>query len=74
MIDEIIAIYEVGIICESQGRKTILITNDINKANESYENIINNIKSNDKFHLQVFVYDYDKNCNINYYDSATDIV
>lgn len=77
MIDEIfdeIKRYEVGTICEEQGRKTILTTNDLELANTKYEKIVHSIPNNYKFHIKVFLFDYDKNCNLNYYDSIADSV
>ena len=71
---EFIKRYEVGSISEHDGRKTILCTNDILKATECYENLVNSIENNSKYHIQIFIFDYDKNCNLNYYDSATDNV
>lgn len=66
--------YEVGRISEHAGRETILATNNLKAANELYESLVNNIELNSKYHVQIFIFDYDKNCNLNYYDSATDNV
>ena len=78
MIDEeileYIKRYEVGIICDVEGRKTILVTNDLKVATDKFESIVKSIPNDYKFHLKVFIFDYDKNCNLNYYDSVNDAV
>lgn len=66
--------YEVGRISDHGGRETILVTNDITAATECYENLVNNVEDNSKFHVKIFLFDYDKNCNLNYYDSISDSV
>ncbi len=71
---EYIKRYEVGRISEHAGRETILVTNDISNATECYEKLVNNVELNSKFHVQIFLFDYDKNCNLNYYDSIADSV
>lgn len=59
--------YEVGTIINNN-RDTIHVSNDLETANNFYEATIN--KYWDKHdHVIVFLYDYDKNTNINYYDS-----
>lgn len=70
--DDIIEIkrFEVGAIINNN-RYTICTTNDIEKATIKYEQAINN-HVNFKDHIIIFLYDYDKNTNINYYDSEVD--
>lgn len=71
--DFIIHRYEVGSIINNN-RNTIITTNDLKIANEYYEMTISklNIKNNIDHNI-VFLYDYDKSCNLNYYDSNIDI-
>lgn len=71
---EYIKRYEVGTISDNDGRKTILATNDLQTATECFENTVNVVSKDDKYHYKVFLFDYDKNCNLNYYDSINDSV
>ena len=74
-IDELLDMYryEVGTIINNN-RNTILVTNDLNTANYYYENTIKKYSpNNDKNHTIVFLYDYDKNTNINYFDNESDV-
>lgn len=65
--------YEVGTIINNN-RDTIVVTNDLEIANNYYEATIKKLNSiNDISHTIIFLYDYDKNSNINYYDSKVDI-
>lgn len=64
--------YEVGTIINNN-RDTIYAGNDLESANNYYESCINKY-SNTDCHVIVFLYDYDKNTNINYYDSETDFL
>ena len=70
--DDIIEIrrFEVGAIVNGQ-RYTIKTTNDVEDAVKSYENAVN-IYKKDENHVSIFLFDYDKNTNINYYDSQVD--
>lgn len=70
--DDIIEIrrFEVGAIVNGQ-RYTIKTTDDIKNAVKSYENAVN-IYKKDENHVAIFLFDYDKNTNINYYDSRVD--
>lgn len=61
--------YEIGTII-NENRNTIAITNSLDSANKLYERIINDLNPID--HSIVYIYDYDKNANINYYDSEVD--
>lgn len=73
--DETLAIYryEVGTIINNN-RDTILVTDDLKLANKTYERAIKKFSpNNDINHTIVFLYDYDKNTNINYYDSEIDV-
>lgn len=64
--------YEVGIIVNNN-RNTICSTNDLEIANNFYEAAIAKYSpSNDINHTIVFLYDYDKNTNINYYDNESE--
>lgn len=65
--------YEVGIIINNN-RDTIVVTNDLKTANNYYEAAIKKLSpANDINHTIIFLYDYDKNTNINYYDSAVEL-
>lgn len=65
--------YEVGIIVNNN-RDTILVTDDLNTANYYYEKAIKKYSpNNDKNHTIIFLYDYDKNTNINYFDNESDV-
>ena len=65
--------YEVGTIINNN-RDTILVTDDLKLANKIYERTIKKFSpNNDINHTIVFLYDYDKNTNINYYDSEIDV-
>lgn len=65
--------YEVGIIINNN-RDTIVVTNDLKTANNYYETAIKKLSpANDINHTIIFLYDYDKNTNINYYDSAVEL-
>lgn len=69
----IICKYEVGTIINNN-RDTILVTDDLKLANKIYERTIKKFSpNNDINHTIVFLYDYDKNTNINYYDSEIDV-
>ena len=65
--------YEVGIIINNN-RDTIVATNDLETANNYYETTIKKLSpANDINHIIIFLYDYDKNANINYYDNMFDV-
>lgn len=64
--------YEVGIII-NDNRESIP-TNDLETANNYYEAAVEKYApDNTVNHVIVFLYDYDKNTNINYFDNAVDI-
>lgn len=62
--------FEVGAIINNN-RYIITATNDINFANNMYQKAIDNYR-NSINHVILFVFDYDKGININYYDSEVD--
>lgn len=62
--------FEVGAIINGQ-RYTIKTTNDVEDAVEFYEKAVDMYKK-DKNHVAIFLFDYDKNTNINCYDSQVD--
>lgn len=68
-MDEDIYRYEVGTII-NENRNTIAVTNSLEAANIIYEKVIEDLDYID--HSIVYIYDYDKNANINYYDSEVD--
>ncbi len=65
--------YEIGTII-NDNRTTIAATDDLETANYIYEAAIKkNCPVNNENHVIVFLYDYDKNTNINYYDSESEV-
>ena len=68
-MDEDIYRYEVGTII-NENRNTVAVTNSLEAANTIYEKIIEDLDYTD--HSIIYIYDYDKNANINYYDSEVD--
>ena len=62
--------YEVATIINGN-RNTIAATNNLEIAKNFYESTIR-ITTNEK-KVVVFLYDYDKNANIEYYDSSIDL-
>lgn len=70
--DDIIEIrrFEVGAIVNNN-RFTIKTTNNIEEATKCYERAINAYNP-DINHVIIFLFDYNKNTNINYYDSEVD--
>lgn len=65
--------YEVGTIINNN-RDIIIVTNDLETAKHYYEIIIKRLISyNNVNHIIIFLYDYDKNTNINYYDSIVEL-
>lgn len=62
--------FEVGAIVNNN-RYTISTTNDIEEATKSYETAVYSYH-NDTDHVIIFMFDYDKNANVNYYDSELD--
>ena len=65
--------YEVGTIINNN-RNTIIATNDLEIATNYYESTMAKFSPvNNNNHTIVFLYDYDKNVNLNYYDSSMEI-
>lgn len=62
--------FEVGTIINNN-RHTIITTNDIKKATDAYEYAVH-IYRNVIDHVVIFMFDYDKGTNVNYYDSEVD--
>jgi hypothetical protein len=62
--------YEVATIINGN-RNTIAATNDLEIAKNFYESTIR-VTTNEK-KVIVFLYAYDKNANIEYYDSSVDL-
>lgn len=62
--------FEVGAIVNNN-RYTIKTTNDIEEATVAYERAVHSYK-NDIDHVIIFMFDYDKGTNVNYYDSEVD--
>ena len=64
--------YEVCIII-NDNRDTICATDDLEIANNFYEAAIKKYSpADDTNHTIIFLYDYDKNTNINYYDNESE--
>ena len=76
-INDEIGRFEVGTII-NDNRNTILASSDLELANFVYERKVQDIidYGNNKTtnHIIVFLYDYDKNANINYFDNETDLL
>lgn len=64
--------YEVVKIV-NENRNTIMITDNIDVALSCFNHSVDSINNNTKNHIVIFIYDYDKNANIKYYDSEFDI-
>lgn len=62
--------FEVGAII-NDNRFTIKTTNDIEEATKYYKRAVSAYNP-DTNHIIIFLFDYDKNTNINYYDSEVD--
>lgn len=62
--------FEVGAIVNNN-RYTVKTTNDIEEATVAYERAVHSYK-NDIDRVIIFMFDYDKGTNINYYDSEVD--
>lgn len=62
--------FEVGAIINNN-RYTIKTTNDIEEATIAYENAVHSYR-NDIDHVIIFMFDYNKGTNVNYYDSELD--
>lgn len=62
--------YEVATIINGN-RNTIAATNDLEVAKNFYESAVRNTTNEKK--VVIFLYDYDKNANLEYYDSSVDL-
>lgn len=71
MFDFDIYRYEVGLLINNN-KNTIVATNDLEVAKNYYHSTINKY-NNTNSRVVVFIYDYDNNANIEYYDSEIDI-
>lgn len=68
-----IANYEVGYIKDGQ-ESTILATDDLEEATAAYEYAVDKYSpSNTIYHIIVYLYDVEKQCNINYYNNYDEI-
>jgi hypothetical protein len=64
--------YEIGTIINNN-RDIVTTTNDLDIANNYYEASITKYSPfNNYNHVIIYLFDYDKNTNINYYDSEVD--
>lgn len=71
-MEEDIYRYEIGIIT-NEDRDTKAVTNDEQAAIEVFSSLLKDNKNNKDDHIVIFVFDYDKNTNIKYYDNQTEI-
>lgn len=68
-----IANYEVGYIRDSV-EYSILYTDNIQEATNAYENAVQQYAPNNTdHHVIVYLYDVDKQCNLNYYNNYNEI-
>ena len=75
ILDDLLGRYEVGTII-NDNRDIICGTNDLELANKEYEDAVKKFITDKEIveeHIVVFLYDYDKNANINYVDNCPDI-
>lgn len=63
--------YEIGVIINNN-RYTVACSNDLEQATIVYEQAIDKYTKNKNDHVIVFMYDYDKIENLNYYDNEID--
>lgn len=71
-MEEDIYRYEIGIII-NEDRDTKAVTNDEQAAIEVFSSLLKDNRNNKDDHIVIFVFDYDKNTNIRYYDNQTEI-
>ena len=71
-MEEDIYRYEVGIIT-NEDRDTKAVTNNEQAAIGVFASLLEDNKNNKDDHIVIFVFDYDKNTNIKYYDNQTEI-
>lgn len=71
-MEEDIYKYEIGIIT-NEDRDTKAVTNNEQTAISVFSSLVENNKNNRDDHIIIFVFDYDKNTNIRYYDNQTEI-
>lgn len=62
--------YEIGIIMNGN-RNTIAASDDLSIINKVYEKAVAKYYHSED-HIIIFIFDYEKNTNINYYDNAYD--
>lgn len=75
MEDELFEIrrYEVYTLINDT-KTTLITTNNINIAKEYYNALVNDSITNYNKNRDIYaIFDYDKNTNIEYYDSKTDV-
>lgn len=65
--------FEIGII-RNGNRYTVAVTKDYKNANIIYRRLVDRDMQRQDNDVQtiIFIFDYDKNTNIDYYDSNTD--
>ena len=71
-MEEDIYRYEIGIIT-NEDRDTKAVTNNEQAAIKVFSSLLENNRNNKDDHIVIFVFDYDKNTNIKYYDNQTEI-
>lgn len=73
LIDDIeIYKYEVGTIINNN-RNTICVSNDLETATYYYEATVKKYNNNTTDNIVIYLYDYDKHANINFYDNQTEL-
>lgn len=63
--------YEVASII-NDNRTTLCTTNDITMAEKYYKAAISKYINDKDNNIIIFIFDYNKNCNIDYYDNRYD--
>lgn len=71
-MEEDIYKYEIGIIT-NEDRDTKAVTNNEQDAISIFSSLVEDNKNNRDDHIIIFIFDYDKNTNIRYYDNQTEI-
>ena len=70
--DVIIDPYELGEII-NDNRRTIIATHNKILAKKIFDEIVEQAKLSNNHHI-VFIYDYNKNTNIEYFDNESDLL
>lgn len=71
LIDITIARYEIGTIINGN-KKVRIVDNKLDKMKKWFKHICSKY-TNDKDHVYIYLFDYEKNTNIEDYDNRSDI-